>query len=94
MSKTAPQSQGPFLRAKIIKSYVYLSVILWYPTLQVFSGQFTVFDSIFMPFIPSPNHSQCIKPLQYLLAVFLQSFYWLAPYYILTYFPEIQKIFY
>ena len=33
---------GPFLRAKIIKSYVYFSVILWYPTLQVSSVQFTV----------------------------------------------------
>ena len=32
----------PFLRVKIIKSYVYFSVILWYPNLQVSSVQFTV----------------------------------------------------
>ena len=33
----------PFLRAKIIKSYVYLSVIFWYPNLQDSSVQFSVF---------------------------------------------------
>ena len=38
-----PQPRGPFLRAKIIKSYVYLSVILWYPNLQVSSVQFSIF---------------------------------------------------
>ena len=69
--------RGPFLRAKIIKSYVYLSVILWNPTLQVYSGQFTVFDSIFMLFISSPNHSQCIKPLQYLSWPYFLVKFWL-----------------
>ena len=63
--------------AKIIKSYVYLSVILWYPTLQVSSGQFTVFDSIFMLFIPSPKHSQCIKPWQYLSWLYFLTKFWL-----------------
>ena len=42
-----PQTSRPFLRAKIIKSYVYLSVILWYPTLQVSFALFTVLNSRF-----------------------------------------------
>ena len=32
-----------FFRAKIFKSYVYLSVILWYPNLQISSVQFSEF---------------------------------------------------
>ena len=51
--------QGPFLRAKIIKSYVYLSVILWYPTLQVYFALFTVLNSSFFCrlFLPPNIHS-------------------------------------
>ena len=65
----------PFLRAKIIKSYVDLSVILWYPTLQVSFVLFTLLYSGFLSGIPSPKHSQCIKPLQYLCwPCFLASF--------------------
>ena len=81
----------PFLRAKIIKSYVYLSVILWYPTLQVSSVHFTVLFSGFFNrvFIP-----QCIKPLQYLHCLgFFRVLYWLVANYILTYCLEIQQIF-
>ena len=49
--------RGPFLWAKIIKSYVYLSVILWYSTLQISSGQFTVFDPIFYAVYSMPQTS-------------------------------------
>ena len=38
-----PLTMRPFIGPKIIKSYVYFSVILWYPNLQVSSVQFTVF---------------------------------------------------
>ena len=37
----------PFLRAKIIKSYIYLSFILWYPSPQVSFALFTVLNSGF-----------------------------------------------
>ena len=81
----------PFLRAKITKSYVYLSVILWYPTLQVSFVLFTLLYSSFFVGYSIPKHSQCIKPLHYLCwPCFWQVFYWLAANYILTYFPEIQ----
>ena len=61
----------PFLRAKIIKSYVYLSVILWYPTLQVSSGQFTVFDSIFYAIYSIPQSFTVYQTLAIsLLAIF------------------------
>ena len=85
---TAPPPEGPFLRAKIIKCYVYLFVILWYPTLQVSFALFTVLNSSFLSVIPSLKHSQCIKPLQYLCwPCFLASFL------LACNFPVIQKIF-
>ena len=87
--------RGSFLRAKIIKSYVYLSVILWYPTLQVSPGQFTVFDSVFYAMYSSPQTFTVYQTLAiFLLAIFCSVFYWLAANYIGTYFPEIQEIFY
>ena len=43
----APWLWGPLLRTKIIICYVYLSVILWYPTLQVSFALFTVLNSSF-----------------------------------------------
>ena len=54
-----PRPQGPFLRAKIIKSYVYLSVFPWYSTPQVSFALFTVLNSSFFCqlFHPSNIHS-------------------------------------
>ena len=73
---TAPQPQGPVLRAKIIKSYVYLSVILWSPTPQVSFALFTVLNFGFFVSYCFPKHSQRIKPLQYLCwPCFLVSFF-------------------
>ena len=46
-------------------------------SLQASSWKFTVFDSIFMPFIPSPKHSQCIKPFQYLSWPYFLAKFWL-----------------
>ena len=53
------QTLGPLVRAKIIKSYVHLSVILWYPNLQVSSVQFTIlFIGLFIKYsIPQNIHS-------------------------------------
>ena len=54
-----PLTMRPFLRAKIIKSCVYLSVILWYPTPQVSFALFTVLNSVFFCqlFLPPNIHS-------------------------------------
>ena len=70
-------------------SYVYLSVILWYPTLQVSFALFTVLNSIFCQLFHPPKHSKCIKPLQYLCwPCFLPSvlffFFWSKQYFLLA----------
>ena len=71
-----PPTSRPFLRAKIIKSYVYLSVILWYPTLQVSSGQFTVFDSSFYAVYSIPQTFKVYQTLAiFLLAIFFAMFF-------------------
>ena len=83
----------PFLRAKIIKSYVFLSVILWCPNLQVTSVQFSVFVIRLFIEYSIPQTFSVSNPCNISLGHFLVSFYWLAANYILTYFPEIQQIF-
>ena len=66
----------PFLRAKIIRSYVYLSVIPWYPTLQVSFVLFTVlYSSFFIKYsIPQTFTVYQILAIS-LLAMFLVSFW-------------------
>ena len=61
-----PPATRPFLRAKIIKSYVYLSVILWYPTLQVSFVLFTVMNSGFIVGYSIPQTFTVYQTLQYL----------------------------
>ena len=70
-----PQPQGSFLRAKVIKSYVYLSVILWYPTLQVSFALFTILNSIFFVGYSFPQTFTVYQTLAIsLLAIFLANF--------------------
>ena len=56
-TQTTPPTMRPFF--KIIKSYVYLLVILWYPTLQVSFSLFTLLNSSFFCqlFLPPNIHS-------------------------------------
>ena len=73
---TAPWPWGPFLRAKIIKSYVYLSVILWVSTLQVSFALFTVLNYGFLLGIPSPKTFTVYQTLAIsLLAMFFGDFF-------------------
>ena len=69
-----PQPRGPFLRAKIIKSYVYLSVFC-IPTDKFLLYNFPYFLLGYLSSIPSPKHSQCLKPLQYLSWPVLEFFF-------------------
>ena len=79
-----PPTKRPFLRAKIIKNYVYLSVMLWYRTLQVSFVLFTVLNSSFFVGYSLPNTFTVYQTIAIsLLAVFLATFYWLAANYIL-----------
>ena len=75
-----PKPHGPFLRAKIIKSYVYLSVILWYPTLQISFALSTVLNSSFFVGYSFPQTFTVYQTLAIsLLAVFLVSFLLACP---------------
>ena len=65
----------PILRVKIIKSDVYLSVILWYPTIQVSFALFTVLNSGYFVNSSIPQTFTVYQTLAIsLLAVFFAKF--------------------
>ena len=65
-------TMGPFLRAIIIKNYVYLFVILWYPTLQV---SFIVFTVLYSSFFVNYSIPQTFTVYQTLAVSLLAMFF-------------------